>query len=84
MPVLFDRTCILCGRVLPVEKHSAALCPDCAAIAERRRRAVGTGNGKFAVIPVFRAYLARTVRTQRRAVLFDGKDPAAQDARPVE
>ena len=30
MPVLFDRTCILCGRVLPAEKHSAVLCPDCA------------------------------------------------------
>ena len=57
---------------------------DCAAIAERCRRAVCTGDRKFAVIPVFRAYLARTVRTQRRAVLFGGKDPTAQDTRPVE
>ena len=30
MPVLFDRTCLLCGRVLSAEKRSAALCPDCA------------------------------------------------------
>ena len=45
MPVLFDRTCILCGRVLPVEKHSAALCPDCA----REVRTEYRYHGEFSV-----------------------------------
>ena len=45
MPVLFDRTCILCGRVLPAEKHSAALCPDCA----REVRTEYRYHGEFSV-----------------------------------
>ena len=45
MPVLFDRTCILCGRVLPAEKRSAALCPDCA----REVRTEYRYHGEFSV-----------------------------------
>ena len=45
MPVLFDRTCILCGRVLPAEKRSAALCPDWA----RELRTEYRYHGEFSV-----------------------------------